>query len=603
MHPQPEGLLMNDEWQGIEWTHAKRQEPEDELNRWRRQFMPKDTEETPQIDEIAARRNPAWAHAKRWEHRVPHTPCEWCGEAYIGSSGSHGCKASETGKARVKREYDEYQRRLAQQRANYLTQIETEKRSVFRQKRLDLGGDYVVSVAAGGVPIFIPVGEYFGTHSFDAEEIQAFLENLAENDLLEGGRPIVDACVRILREYMQHVIDRAREDEEDDTCEYCGEEYCDSYYCPGPDEDEDEDDDTGSMSIDELESHYAAAHLRAIQMGKEAAATAAAQRLTARECMFVARDGSTVTDFNGRQHKFEYLRPEVRMEIKRKVRAEYAGEALHSPQYDWLRQNHEDYRDYVADSAQSITSPDPEKRPLSELVEREQELHEQSEYQRLAAEQDELLAGLRTAAVQGLVRELDEDANRFVDKADAATKEIEGLEAFIAQKQDYEFAHDVLQPEVTAMKFDSTKVRYDLLPAEALLHWALSMTYGVFKYEEWNWANGIQASKYYGALQRHLMSWWTGESYDPETGGTVHHLGQVMFAAACLLTLELRGTLIDDRRMPTAPLEGNIPPAMVVKGLEAKAKALGVDAVELAAEAGVDLELLRQQLLDHGQAL
>lgn len=141
----------------------------------------------------------------------------------------------------------------------------------------------------------------------------------------------------------------------------------------------------------------------------------------------------------------------------------------------------------------------------------------------------------------------------------------------------------------TAMKFDTTKVRYDLLPPEAMQQWALAMTYGVFKYEAWNWANGIAASKYYGSLQRHLMAWWTGESYDPETADTCHHLGQVMFAAACLLTLELRGALIDDRHPPVAPIDGNIPAKLVEAGIQAKAKALGVSAQELAAEAGVVL--------------
>jgi hypothetical protein len=61
-----------------------------------------------------------------------------------------------------------------------------------------------------------------------------------------------------------------------------------------------------------------------------------------------------------------------------------------------------------------------------------------------------------------------------------------------------------------------------------------------------NWReNYISASIYYDAAMRHLISWYDGETIDPESG--VHHLGHVMACCAILLDGELLGTLNDNR--------------------------------------------------------
>lgn len=81
-------------------------------------------------------------------------------------------------------------------------------------------------------------------------------------------------------------------------------------------------------------------------------------------------------------------------------------------------------------------------------------------------------------------------------------------------------------------KYDSGKLRYDLLPVKALREIVKIFTHGAAKYEDRNWERGIKFSRCYGALQRHLNAWWGREENDNETGIT--HLAH---AGCCLLFL------------------------------------------------------------------
>ena len=79
---------------------------------------------------------------------------------------------------------------------------------------------------------------------------------------------------------------------------------------------------------------------------------------------------------------------------------------------------------------------------------------------------------------------------------------------------------------MSANKYDSEKVRVDLLPPFSL--WSISevFTYGAVKYAPWNWAKGIAYSRLYGGILRHLFAWYRGENKDPETGKShLHHAG------------------------------------------------------------------------------
>jgi len=84
-----------------------------------------------------------------------------------------------------------------------------------------------------------------------------------------------------------------------------------------------------------------------------------------------------------------------------------------------------------------------------------------------------------------------------------------------------------------AVKHDTGKIRLDLLPVDALWSTARALTYGADKYSSRNWEYGLQYSRVYGALLRHLTGWWKGEDIDPESG--LNHLDH---AGACMMFLQ-----------------------------------------------------------------
>jgi hypothetical protein len=94
-------------------------------------------------------------------------------------------------------------------------------------------------------------------------------------------------------------------------------------------------------------------------------------------------------------------------------------------------------------------------------------------------------------------------------------------------------------------KFDSGKIRMDLLPHDAIYETAGVYTFGGVKYGDRNWEEGIKWSRLYGALQRHIQAFWRGEDYDSESGQK--HLAH----AACCVTMLLENYKIypqgDDR--------------------------------------------------------
>ena len=94
-------------------------------------------------------------------------------------------------------------------------------------------------------------------------------------------------------------------------------------------------------------------------------------------------------------------------------------------------------------------------------------------------------------------------------------------------------------------KLDDRKLRYDLIPAEALEALAEVYTLGARKYGDNNYLNGIKYSRVYAALVRHLQAFWQGESIDPDDGQ--YHLASVAWGAFTLLTYESRQVGEDDR--------------------------------------------------------
>ena len=91
----------------------------------------------------------------------------------------------------------------------------------------------------------------------------------------------------------------------------------------------------------------------------------------------------------------------------------------------------------------------------------------------------------------------------------------------------------------SAIKHDGNKVRMELLAPEFLYGIASVLTFGAKKYAAGNWARGMEWSRPFGAMLRHLFAWVGGEREDKETG-----LSHLYHAGCCLMFLcayEARG--------------------------------------------------------------
>lgn len=85
-----------------------------------------------------------------------------------------------------------------------------------------------------------------------------------------------------------------------------------------------------------------------------------------------------------------------------------------------------------------------------------------------------------------------------------------------------------------SVKYDEGKPRLGLFPTEAILAGGRALTYGVAKYNDYNYKNGegLDWNRYYDALLRHLFAWIGGEDKDKESG--LSHLDHMMACSAML---------------------------------------------------------------------
>lgn len=72
------------------------------------------------------------------------------------------------------------------------------------------------------------------------------------------------------------------------------------------------------------------------------------------------------------------------------------------------------------------------------------------------------------------------------------------------------------------MKFDTNKLRYDLLPPFAIQEIVKVLTYGAKKYKPNNWRQVDDINRYIAAAYRHIEAWRLGEDFDKESN--LHHL-------------------------------------------------------------------------------
>lgn len=94
-------------------------------------------------------------------------------------------------------------------------------------------------------------------------------------------------------------------------------------------------------------------------------------------------------------------------------------------------------------------------------------------------------------------------------------------------------------------KLDTGKLRHDLLPPDAMGEVARIFTFGAEKYADRNWEKGMDWGRVYAAQQRHMMAFWGGEMYDPETG--MLHTAHATFGTLVLTAYSLRGAGNDTR--------------------------------------------------------
>lgn len=95
------------------------------------------------------------------------------------------------------------------------------------------------------------------------------------------------------------------------------------------------------------------------------------------------------------------------------------------------------------------------------------------------------------------------------------------------------------------IKEDSGKPRLELISPIALDELARALEFGVKKYAEWNWANGLPYTRILGAILRHTGLYLKGETLDKESG--LSHAAHIMCNAMFLLHYEKLKPEFDNR--------------------------------------------------------
>ena len=104
-----------------------------------------------------------------------------------------------------------------------------------------------------------------------------------------------------------------------------------------------------------------------------------------------------------------------------------------------------------------------------------------------------------------------------------------------------------------AVKGDGDKLRWDLVPIEALEEVVRVFNFGAKKYEDRNWEKGMGWSRMYAAAMRHLTAFWRGETFDKETG--LHHCAHAAWCCLALCHYTMYNLQFDDRPIPSEMLD------------------------------------------------
>ena len=113
-----------------------------------------------------------------------------------------------------------------------------------------------------------------------------------------------------------------------------------------------------------------------------------------------------------------------------------------------------------------------------------------------------------------------------------------------------------MEMESGGLKHDQGKLRYDLIPPDALEEIAKIYTFGAEKYGDRNWEKGLRWGRVFGAVFRHFIAWAKGEDADEETG--LHPLAHAAWGCLTLLAYAKRNIGEDDRPSTLAKRGGPI---------------------------------------------
>lgn len=97
-------------------------------------------------------------------------------------------------------------------------------------------------------------------------------------------------------------------------------------------------------------------------------------------------------------------------------------------------------------------------------------------------------------------------------------------------------------------KFDNGKLRWHLMPDEALEEVLKVFEYGAQKYGDFNWlfnGNEVQFTRLSDSLERHHKKFKRGQDLDEESN--LKELAHLIANALMLLTYQLKGVGIDNR--------------------------------------------------------
>ena len=101
--------------------------------------------------------------------------------------------------------------------------------------------------------------------------------------------------------------------------------------------------------------------------------------------------------------------------------------------------------------------------------------------------------------------------------------------------------------ESDGTKLDGDKLRLDLIDPVFEAYTAMALGFGAVKYGDGNWLKGIQWSRIYGALRRHLRSWYEGEEIDMESNNPHLAHAAAMLMMLCRYSSDPNYNHLDDR--------------------------------------------------------